>query len=219
MARGPDSDAPAPAERLATDRDRIVAATSLAWSWHGEETRKGRVTSYMSHLTQVHGLVIQAGGGPDEAIAALLHDGLEDAPSPAARAEREASIEQRFGPDVLRIVLDCTDTRPDEAASTKRPWHERKRRYLDQLREAETDSLRVAACDKLHNLGELVADLRHEGPATLERFNAGAADQLWYFGALLELFRGRLSPRLVQDLEDRVAEFRALAGGDDAGSP
>jgi len=49
-----------------------------------------------------------------------------------------------------------------------------------------TGLLLVAACDKRHNLGDLVRDLRHEGPATLDRFNAGALDQTWYFEALAE---------------------------------
>jgi (p)ppGpp synthase/HD superfamily hydrolase len=203
---------PTPAAHLAEDLPRILEATELAWAWHGHQTRKGRPTSYMSHLLQVKGLVIQAGGGPDAVIAALLHDGLEDAPEPAERVRREATIAERFGPAVLRIVLDCTDTTPAEAGERKGPWRERKERYIAQLSEAAPESRLVAACDKRQNLGDLVSDLRHEGPATLERFNAGAEEQLWYFESLAEVFRPAIPAVLAVELEALIDAFRALTG-------
>jgi (p)ppGpp synthase/HD superfamily hydrolase len=164
----------------------------------------------MSHLSQVQGLVIDAGGGPVEAIAALLHDALEDAPSPGERSVRERTIYDRFGQPVLEIVLDLTDTRPEEAADSKGPWRERKERYLTQLRGAARPSLLVAACDKRQNLGELVSDLRHEGLATLDRFNAGAPEQLWYFGALSEICRPAIPGRLARELDDLVVALEEL---------
>lgn len=204
---------PTGAPLLAASEAQLVEATLLAWRWHGAQTRKGRTTSYMSHLSQVHGIVIAAGGGPDEAIAALLHDGLEDAPSPAERAARERTIDSQFGSGVLAIVLDCTDTRPEEAADTKGPWRERKERYLAQLHAAAEPSRLVAACDKRQNLGDLVSDLRHEGLTTLDRFNAGASDQLWYFEALTEVCRTAIPARLSRELDDLVEAFRSLTEG------
>jgi (p)ppGpp synthase/HD superfamily hydrolase len=199
-----------PAGDLVAALDDFVEATALAWRWHGEQTRKGRATSYMSHLTQVHGIVIDAGGGPDEAIAALLHDGLEDAPDSVARLDREREIDSRFGPDVLQIVLDCTDTTRDESGDRKGPWRERKERYLLQMRAAAPASRLVAACDKRQNLGDLVSDLRHEGVATLDRFNAGGEEQIWYFEALTDLFRPAIPARLARELDDLLTAFRGL---------
>jgi (p)ppGpp synthase/HD superfamily hydrolase len=196
-----------PAGDLVEALDDFVDATALAWRWHGEQTRKGRVTSYMSHLTQVHGIVIGAGGGPDEAIAALLHDGLEDAPDGTARLAREHEIDSRFGPGVLQIVLDCTDTTREESHDRKGPWRERKERYLLQLRAAAPASQLVAACDKRQNLGDLVSDLRHEGVATLERFNAGGEQQIWYFDSLIDLCRPAIPGRLARELDDLLAAF------------
>lgn len=209
MIRGEGS-VPARADELATERTRLVRATDLAWAWHGAQTRKGRPTSYMSHLVQVQGLVIDAGGGADEAIAALLHDGLEDAETPEERAERERTIQQEFGTAVLRIVLDCTDTTPHEAGASKGAWRPRKERYLEQLRQAGPASRLVAGCDKRQNLGDLVSDLRVEGAATLERFNADAAEQLWYFRSLEEVVRRDLPPKLARELADLLAELERL---------
>lgn len=201
---------PTPASQLAAHADQLIDATRIAWRWHGDQTRKGRVTSYMSHLTAVQGLTIQAGGALDEVVAALLHDGLEDAPDPAARAAREQEIDARFGAAVLRIVLDCTDTTPAEAGAHKGPWRERKERYLAQLRGAAAPSLLVAACDKRHNLGDLVSDLRREGPSTLDRFNAGASEQIWYFEGISRIVRPAIPDWLGYEIEALLADFQRL---------
>jgi (p)ppGpp synthase/HD superfamily hydrolase len=205
---GDHPDNATPASRLAESAPLILEATQLAWAWHGNQTRKGRSTSYVSHLLEVTGLVIRAGGGHEAVIAALLHDGLEDAPDPEQRARREALIRERFGPAVLQIVLDCTDTTAAEASSTKGPWRERKERYIAQLAAAGPDSRLVAACDKRQNLGDLISDLRFEGLDTLDRFNAGATEQLWYFESLLEVFRSAVPGVVAAELEALVSEFR-----------
>ncbi len=208
-ASAPARSAP-PIEAWADARASLLAAAELAWAWHGHLTRKGRATSYLSHLLAVEGLVIESGGGPDEAIAALLHDALEDVPDRLARGEREREIRDRFGEPVLRIVLDCTDTLPDETGEDKRPWRERKERFLARLEQAPPSSRLVVACDKRHNLGDLVWDLHHEGPPTFARFNAGPAEQLWYFESVIRICRDVLPARLLLELERLVADLRAL---------
>ncbi len=199
-----------PSQSLLEHERGLVEATRLAWRWHGRQTRKGKNVSYMSHLLQVQGLVINAGGGAVEAIAALLHDSLEDAPSPEVRAQREEEIKTRFEKGVLQIVLDCSDTTASEAGSNKGPWRQRKERYLTQLRGADPASLLVAACDKRHNLGDLVWDLRHEGPETMSRFNAGGAEQIWYYESLAEVCRPSIPPRLMRELDDLIENLRTL---------
>lgn len=61
-----------------------------------EQRRKGTDVPYVSHLLGVAALVLEDGGDEGEAIAALLHDALED------HAERLSAdeIERRFGPRV-----------------------------------------------------------------------------------------------------------------------
>lgn len=196
--------------RFAEARPRLVAATELAWAWHGHLTRKGRPTTYLSHLLAVEGLVLSSGGGPDEAIAALLHDSLEDAATRDERRERERVIRERFGEPVLRIVLDCTDTLPDETGADKRPWRERKERFLAALARTGRPSRLVVACDKRHNLGDLVWDLYHEGPPTFARFNAGPADQLWYFESVTRICGDAIPPRLALEFDRLLADLRTL---------
>jgi (p)ppGpp synthase/HD superfamily hydrolase len=197
-------------ERLLEGGPLLQEATRLAWLWHGEQTRKGKTTPYLSHLLSVQALVLDAEGTLDEAIAALLHDSLEDADTPEDRAERERTIETRFGTSVLEIVLDCTDTTRNEAGDQKGPWRERKDRYLEQLRQAGPSSLRVAACDKRHNLSDLVTDLRREGPATFDRFSAGAEEQIWYFESLVAICRNAVPPHVTLELDHLLEELTRL---------
>jgi (p)ppGpp synthase/HD superfamily hydrolase len=196
----------------AADRSRLLRAHALALEWHAGQTRKGNDIPYVSHLVQVSGGVLEFGGDVDQAIAGLLHDALEDAPSADERRRRERAIAAEFGRDVLSIVLDCTDTASEDSLEDKSPWTERKRRYIAQLEQADARSLLVAGCDKRHNLHALLRDLRQHGPDTLERFSAGADDQLWYFEGVLDALRGGVPEPLQTELEALVGELRARIG-------
>jgi (p)ppGpp synthase/HD superfamily hydrolase len=214
--RDSESSGRAAADALAAGAATLCEATRLAWQWHGQQTRKGKPSPYLSHLLQVQGLVIDHGGNTEQAIAALLHDALEDAESPDERAQRESEIGARFGSGVVRIVLDCTDTTPEEAGLRKGPWRVRKQRYIAQLESAAASSLLVAACDKHHNLSDLIGDLRHEGTGSFSRFNAGPVAQLWYFESLIEIFRLSTPPRLASDLEVLLTELHRFVNADPA---
>jgi (p)ppGpp synthase/HD superfamily hydrolase len=200
MAIGPD------------DRERLTRGTQLALEWHGQQTRKGSRIPYASHLLQVAGLVLEHGGDADQAVAGLLHDALEDAPSREERQARHDRIRQTFGPGVEKMVLDCTDTEEHETADAKAEWKDRKTRYLAHLRYCDERSLLVAACDKRHNLGSLLADVRSQGLATLDRFRAEKEDQVWYFEGILEAAAGRIPARLEAELRGLLEEFRSEVG-------
>jgi (p)ppGpp synthase/HD superfamily hydrolase len=163
----------------------------------------------MAHLLVVTGLVIEDGGDEDQAIAALLHDAVEDA---GGRPMLDR-IERRFGRRVAEIVEGCSDTveeDPDES------WIERKRRYLEHLPEVTDEGvLRVSLADKVHNARSLVRDYRREGDRLWERFEEKtAADQLWYYGGLLEFFERRRPGPLTEDLRRGVDELRFLVEQD-----
>lgn len=62
----------------------------------------------ISHLMSVSALVFEHGGREVQAIAALLHDAVEDAPAGQGGAVF-AGIRQRFGEAVADIVRACAD--------------------------------------------------------------------------------------------------------------
>jgi (p)ppGpp synthase/HD superfamily hydrolase len=184
--------------------ERFLAALSLANEVHGERRRLGTEIPYLAHLLVVAGLVLEDGGDETQAIAALLHDAVEDGGGKPLLAR----IRSEFGAEVAAIVEACSDSLdPDDP----RGWRERKAAYLAHL-PAVTDeaTLRVILADKVHNARSIVRDYRLEGSRLWRRFhNKTVDDQLWYFGALLEFFSTRFPGPLVEDLRRATEELEA----------
>ena len=187
--------------------DRFKEAFLYCLQLHGDDTRKGKPVPYIAHLMSVCALVLEHGGSEDEAIAALLHDALEDHPDTASRPD----IRARFGVDVLHFVESCTDTPSDYQGGEKPPWRSRKQRLLDHIAKASPGLLRIALADKLHNARSLLADYRQQEDTLWERFNAGKADQLWFYQSLVRTFRDAgATGYLIEELERVVTELVAL---------
>ena len=191
--------------------ERFLAAVALAGEVHGRERLTGTEIPYLAHLLVVTGLVFEDGGDEDEAIAAMLHDAVEDG---GGRPMLER-IARSFGPRVAAIVEGCSDTVDGDPAE---PWIERKRRYLAHLPEVTEDAiLRVALADKVHNARSIVRDYREEGHQLWGRFmQKTARDQLWYYGGLLAFFEHRRPGPLTEDLWRAVGELAWLVARDDA---
>ena len=180
---------------------RFVEALRLAVDLHSRQARKGSRVPYLGHLLGVCGLVIDAGGSEDEAIAAVLHDAVEDQGG-AATLDR---IRIQFGSNVAAIVEACSDT----DVLPKPPWRARKEAYIEHLRTAPAPVLRVSLADKLNNLRTIVRDYGEIGEALWARFSPDA-DQVWYYGSLLEVFEERLPVPMTTELRetyDRLLEL------------
>lgn len=147
---------------------------------HGEQTRKKTTIPYIAHLMSVSALVLQAGGDEDLAIAALLHDVVEDCGGKPVLSE----VRKRFGRRVAHIVAGCTDS----DSHPKPPWRQRKETYLEHLRRADADVRLVSVADKLHNAREILRDYRLYGEPIWQRFGGKREGTLWYYRALAEEF-------------------------------
>lgn len=185
---------------------RFTRALSLAVEWHGAQTRKGGTIPYMSHLMTVSSIVMEHGGTEDEAIAALFHDAIEDAPDAIEAAKREALMHEEFGSTVAEIVLGCSDSKPNESG-VKAPWKDRKTGYLTAMREKPAHTLLVAGSDKLHNLTCTVRDVRRDGIETLSRFGASLEDQGWYYSVIGQILAERDIP-MAKEYNTLLAEFK-----------
>jgi (p)ppGpp synthase/HD superfamily hydrolase len=95
--------------------DRLLDALQVAARLHEAQARKGTTIPYLSHLLGTCSIAMEFGADEDQAIAALLHDAIEDV-EPVEMARAEVG---RFGAEVLRIVEACTDS----DAHSKPPWH------------------------------------------------------------------------------------------------
>ena len=179
--------------------NRFDEAFLYAHDAHRNQVRKKTERPYISHLMGVASLVLQYGGDEEQAIAALLHDVVED----CGGAPRLAEIRKQFGERVARIVDGCTDS----DVSPKPPWRERKQRYLERVRGEPEEVLLVSAADKLYNMREILMDLREHGPGVWERFSGRREGSLGYYRELIEVFRGRTPRGLVAELDRTVTEL------------
>lgn len=184
------------------DRRALREAFSAALDAHAEHRRKGSDIPYASHLLQVAGLVMEARGDAAQCAAALLHDTLEDSDLDAE------TLSARFGADVAALVAACTDLLPGDTPEAKSPWAARKTRFVTRIRGEDPRARLVSACDKLHNLRSLVADLRADGLETLERFSAAPAQLRWYFESVHEALRGALPPPLAHEFDAALEALR-----------
>ena len=183
---------------------RFDQALVYAHQLHARQTRKGTAIPYIGHLLGVASIVIENGGTEDEVIAALLHDAVED----QGGAKTHEKIQQRFGENVASIVDGLTDT--DQMP--KPPWRPRKEAYIAHLAEASSSVLLVSLADKIHNAGSILRDVRNEGESVWSRFTGGKDGSLWYYRALVEVFRARGEfPSLVAELDRIVTELEQVA--------
>ncbi|MFB2897742.1 HD domain-containing protein [Aerosakkonemataceae cyanobacterium BLCC-F50] len=170
----------------------LVYATQL----HAHQVRKGSDIPYISHLLSVAALVLEDGGDEDEAIAALLHDSIED----YGGAETRQAIFMLFGQRVTNIVDGCTES----DVIPKPPWRDRKLLYLEKMRDASPSVLRVSLADKLHNARSILTDLYRHGDAVWHKFNAGKEGTLWFYRSLIEIYDRATKSFLLDELKRTV---------------
>jgi GTP pyrophosphokinase len=184
--------------------ERFTDALAFATQLHAGQTRKGNGVPYIAHLLGVASTVLEHGANEDEAIAALLHDAIEDQGGAATREE----IRRRFGDTVTEIVDGCTDS----DTTPKPPWRQRKEAYIAHIPTASASVRLVSAADKLYNARSVLNDYRLIGDAVWERFQGGKNGSLWYYRAIVDAFRSTGSSPLFDELERVVSELESLVG-------
>jgi (p)ppGpp synthase/HD superfamily hydrolase len=183
--------------------DALVHATRL----HTGQRRKGGRVPYAAHLLGVASIVLDHGGDEDQAIAALLHDAVED----CGGLPRLEEISRRFGKRVARIVDGCTDS----YETPPPPWLERKQQYVRRAQDEEEDTLLVSCADKLHNTQALLRHLRRDGEEAWALYRGGKQGTLWYYRTLADLFLERVPGILADELNRVVREVEDLTGAGD----
>lgn len=182
---------------------RFEKALVYAATAHACQYRKGTGIPYVSHLLAVAGLVLENGGSENEAIAALLHDTVED----QGGAVRLEMVRADFGDEVASIVKECSDT----DTFPKPPWRERKEAYLAHLPEKSRSARLVSAADKVHNARCVVEDYRQRGESLWEIFRGGREGTLWFYRAVADALRKAEETPLVAELDRVVKELEQLA--------
>jgi (p)ppGpp synthase/HD superfamily hydrolase len=170
----------------------LYEALAFAVEAHGRvrQARKGTSFPYVIHPLRVGEILYRHGCDEDVIRAGLLHDTIED-----AQVTRD-ELAARFGERVAELVVGASE--PDRSA----PWRERKQHTIEHVRTAPGDVVEVLAADKLDNVRSIRESLAERGDETWKLFNAGEADQRWYYRELARAF-------LERDPDDEL--FRTLA--------
>lgn len=175
--------------------DRLAEAFAYALEAHRKQYRKGSGVPYISHPMGVASLVLEYGGTENQAIAGFLHDVVED-----CGEKHQEEIRQRFGDEVMHMVMGCTDgsqeqkKRPKTAEEKKAAWWERKTNYMAHLEQSDSATQLVSACDKLHNARSCLRDLRADGLSLYHRFVGQEDGTLWYYQTLVSVFEKTKNP-------------------------
>jgi (p)ppGpp synthase/HD superfamily hydrolase len=197
------------ADRGTTLTDRFGDALGYAARAHAGQLRRADGRPYVAHLLRVAGLVIQEGGSEDEAIAALLHDAVEDQGGLA----RLQDIRARYGDAVAEIVEECTDS----YAEPSPPWRRRKELYLARIERGSPGGLLVSLADKVDNVRTMLRGLRIHGQEWWSRSGKRPGDAHWYYGALATRFDRLLPGPLADELIWLVAVLGRESAGDSPG--
>src|SRR5437667_12268542 len=185
--------------------EKFEEALVYATQAHGNQMRKKTGIPFVAHILGVTAIALEYGANETEAIGALLHDTVED----CGGAERLRDIRERFGDDVAGIVDGCTDT----YETPKPPWLERKRSYIEHLKDSDSPTRLVSASDKLHNTRAILAELRRNGLEVFERFGGKKDGTLCYYRTLVTALREHGNHTdLIGDLDRVVTEIEKLAG-------
>jgi (p)ppGpp synthase/HD superfamily hydrolase len=202
---------------------RFDQALAVAADLHRQQARKGTSIPYMSHVLAVASIALEYGADEDEAIAALLHDAIEDAPrelGPHAEEIVRGWVAMKFGSRVLQLVEACTDADTRDAHGNKPPWAQRKIDYVASIAQKPASAVLVAAADKLHNARTILRDFRTHRAELWGRFNkeAGKPGVIGYYRGLIIAFRKRLDGLddnrligLIDELDEVVSALEQRA--------
>jgi len=166
----------------------IETALRIAIEAHKNKIRKGDDQPYIIHPVMV-ALKLAKHNFPDEVIAAALtHDVLEDTDYP------EEELRKELGDEVLEIVKDVTN---DQSL----PWEEKKKRYVETVRNASEGAKAVALADKIHNLESLFIAYEEQGPALWKRFNRGKDQKVWFENEVLKMLKDTWEHPMIEEYE------------------
>jgi len=190
---------------------KFEKAFHFAHHFHRNQVRTGTKIPYISHVMTVSSIVLEYRGTENEAIAALLHDLIEDhGPrySKGGKTGLAGEIKERFGQAVLDIVLECTDT----TAWPAPPWRVRKEKYIENLKTSSKGGTLVSMADKIHNSQSIIKDHEIIGDEVWDKFEGKEVGTKWYYGEILKALNTnkKADPLLLARLKKEIRILRKL---------
>lgn len=165
---------------------------------HAGQTRKGDDMPYVIHPFMV-ALKLATYNFPNEVIAAALtHDVLEDTDF------NEEKLKYELGEEVFEIVKAVTN-------DNSLPWEEKKKKYIETVRNGSVSAKAVAAADKIHNMESIIIAHAEQGPKVWERFNRGKEQKIWFEYEVLKMLKETWQHPLIDEYERLLEQEKDLA--------
>ncbi len=175
----------------------VEKALRLSVEAHKNQIRKGDSSPYIVHPVTV-ALMLRQHGFSDEVVAAgLVHDVLEDTSVLADTLRAE------LGEEVFEIVRTVSE---DKSLA----WEERKKNYIEAVRQGSDEAKAVSIADKIHNVESMLNAYAKEGDVLWQKFSRGKDKQLWFEEEMLAMLKASWQHPLLQIYGVLVERMRTL---------
>ena len=205
---------PAEAHVMNGYSDRLNHALAFAAKHHDQQVRKGTRLPYITHAANVALILARYDRDETTVAAGILHDVIEDCVRDGwTHAMLESRIADKFGDDVLAVVLTVTKRRLDDGGN-EMDRDDRNADYLVRLATADDRARWVCAADKVHNGNATLADLRRtqDPGSVLGRFTGGRAETVsWYRAVHDRLAAAGFAAPIMRELRETVEQLEAAS--------
>ncbi len=187
--------------------EQINKAIKIAAKLHNGQFRRGSTIPYIAHPFAVALMTQDYIDSEDVFIGGVLHDILEDVPN---RIYTAKDLANDFGYDILSIVEAVSE--PDIRMPTQEAWRARKYSYLNNIQ--NTNDIRplvISACDKMHNMGEIVYGYEDLGESIWTYFAAKREREIWFYDSVLDILKTKIiPPEVIEEYEKRLDKLKQL---------
>lgn len=179
------------------ERSLIEKAAAIAVIAHKEQLRKHDDSPYVTHPFMVAMKLARHGATDIVIAAALVHDVLEDTDF------SEEALRDELGNEVIDIVKAVSN---DDSLS----WKEKKKKYIETVRNTTDEAKAIALADKVHNMENFLGSYKEQGTDLWQKFNCGKDNKVWFEEEALKMFKDSFSHPLIAEYEVQVEEMRSL---------
>lgn len=177
--------------------DLISKAHKIMLAAHGQQKRKTDGSPYVIHPLMVAKKLARLDFSDAVIAAAMVHDVLEDT------EVDEKTLRQELGDEVVDIILPLSEDKSLE-------WEERKKIYLEKVKNSSPETKAVAIADKIHNLESLITGYKNMGPVIWTKFNRGREQKLNFEKEMLKAFQESWDHPMIAEYEKLLVEVDKL---------
>jgi len=177
----------------------IEKAARIALEAHSGQKRKDDGSPYFIHPFMVALKLVKNGFSDETVAAALVHDVLEDT------KVSEETLQKELGNSVLNIIKVVTEDK-------SLPWEERKKRYVESVRNGSDNAKAVSISDKIHNTEGILSSYEFEGPKIWKYYSRDKNSKVWFEKECLKMFKETWHHPLIDEYEALVIKMERLEG-------